>query len=581
MKKLLLAASIVAFGLNANAQTSIFFSEYVEGSGQNKALEIFNGSGSSIDLGNYAVLYGYNGNGWTDTLTFPMGTTVADQDVYVIANSQATTDILNVADTTFSYNQSTVASFNGDDGRGLAIRTAPNTYTILDIIGNPNEDPGSAWDLANGNNATSNNTITRLSSITTGSLDTASWTAGTNAEWNIHPSNTFTFLGQHTMGVTTQPNINFQANNTVNKGYLASQLPSQETFAIDTANVPAGALMAAYIINPDLSKDTILPLSSTELELSVTMFGTYKMHAALVNPLNASIIKVDTLEFNANQLTIDTVADIAALRSGTIGDYYTLSGEALITYMNASRNQKYIQDATGAIVIDDPAGTITTSFDRYDGIKNLTGKLKEYGNFLQIEPTENITASSTGNTFTPEVITIADYRADEEAYEAECVTFEGAKFETTSTTFAEKKNYDLIQNGDTANFRLSFKNLDYKGWDIPTVKVNITLIPTQTFNFLNVTSRDSNDIELLNTSLEELGEEANLYPMPVRDELNVEFTSEKERRIVIYNALGAMVLNTKTYEMKTVIDVSALTPGMYTLVVSDKVTAKQQSIIIQ
>jgi hypothetical protein len=45
----------VAVGLAAPAggatPTDLFFSEYVEGSGFNKAVEIFNGTGAAIDLG--------------------------------------------------------------------------------------------------------------------------------------------------------------------------------------------------------------------------------------------------------------------------------------------------------------------------------------------------------------------------------------------------------------------------------------------------------------------------------------------------------------------------------------------------
>ena len=63
--KLSLLLSFVFFTATALAQpTELFISEYIEGSSNNKAIEIYNGTGSSIDLaaGNYQLLFFFNGN---------------------------------------------------------------------------------------------------------------------------------------------------------------------------------------------------------------------------------------------------------------------------------------------------------------------------------------------------------------------------------------------------------------------------------------------------------------------------------------------------------------------------------------
>ncbi len=61
MKRLLLLI-LVAFAANfASAQTDLFFSEYVEGSGNNKALEIYNPTTQTIDLSNYYIVRYSNG----------------------------------------------------------------------------------------------------------------------------------------------------------------------------------------------------------------------------------------------------------------------------------------------------------------------------------------------------------------------------------------------------------------------------------------------------------------------------------------------------------------------------------------
>ena len=59
--RLFLIMSLLPVFLLAQA-SDLFFSEYVEGSSYNKALEIYNGTGSTIDLSFYRVEQDKNGN---------------------------------------------------------------------------------------------------------------------------------------------------------------------------------------------------------------------------------------------------------------------------------------------------------------------------------------------------------------------------------------------------------------------------------------------------------------------------------------------------------------------------------------
>ena len=70
------------------APSDLFFSEYIEGSSNNKALEIFNGTGASIDLAaqGYNVQMYFNGNPLS-ALTVNLTGTVAAGDVFVLAQS--------------------------------------------------------------------------------------------------------------------------------------------------------------------------------------------------------------------------------------------------------------------------------------------------------------------------------------------------------------------------------------------------------------------------------------------------------------------------------------------------------------
>ena len=112
----------IGFGLNffdglgshtvtCSGATDLFFSEYVEGSSNNKALEIYNGTGAPVDLGQdgYAVDIYFNGQ-TTAGSRIGLSGVVAPGDVFVLADVDADPAILAVADQTSNQN-----FFNGDD----------------------------------------------------------------------------------------------------------------------------------------------------------------------------------------------------------------------------------------------------------------------------------------------------------------------------------------------------------------------------------------------------------------------------------------------------------------------------------
>ncbi len=173
----------------ANAQT-LFFSEYIEGSSNNKALEIFNGTGTSVDLADYQVQMFFNGN-TSPGLTVGLSGSLASGEVFVLAQSSADPAILAVADQT-----SGAGFFNGDDAVVLV-----QSGTIIDVIGRIGEDPGSEW--GSGDTSTANNTLRRQSAITSGDADGSDF-FDPAAEWDGFPSNTFDGLGSHS-GSTPPP----------------------------------------------------------------------------------------------------------------------------------------------------------------------------------------------------------------------------------------------------------------------------------------------------------------------------------------------------------------------------------------
>jgi hypothetical protein len=184
MKGIFISLSLLVT-LTANAQcTDLFFSEYLEGASNNKALEIYNPTASVINLSDY-VLYRYN-NGSpipTDSL-FPAGLLAAG-DVFVAGNPSAVAAILSESDTLH-----TITFYNGDDALSLK---KISTGTVLDVIGQIGTDPGTNWPVGAG--ATSEFTLVRMATISGGNID---W-AITSTQWDVYPQNTVSFLGSHSM----------------------------------------------------------------------------------------------------------------------------------------------------------------------------------------------------------------------------------------------------------------------------------------------------------------------------------------------------------------------------------------------
>lgn len=146
-----------------NPSSNLFFSEYIEGSSYNKALEIYNGTGSSINLANYTI------QSSNTPSIIQLSGTLAAGDVFVIANPSAASAILTQADMTSSNME-----FNGDDSV-----TLKHNGTIIDVIGNA------------GVNFGKDKTLVRKNTVTAG---TSTYNA---TEWNSFVRDTFTYLGSH------------------------------------------------------------------------------------------------------------------------------------------------------------------------------------------------------------------------------------------------------------------------------------------------------------------------------------------------------------------------------------------------
>jgi len=175
----------------------LFFSEWIEGSSYNKALELYNPTADTIWLDNYAFPNVSNApttpgeyEYWNN---FDAGAYVLPGEVFVVAHSSADPAMLQAADmTSFAYFS------NGDDGFAL-VEGTETSYTIIDWIGDWDGDPGTGWDVAGVENATKDHTLIRKADVQWGNTSWSS-SAGTdseNSEWMVYDQNYFANIGGH------------------------------------------------------------------------------------------------------------------------------------------------------------------------------------------------------------------------------------------------------------------------------------------------------------------------------------------------------------------------------------------------
>ncbi len=234
---------------NAATPTELFFSEYIKGSSNNKALEIYNGTGAAVDLaaGGYNVQMYFNGS-TSAGLTINLTGTVADGDVYVVAQSAANATILALADQTNG-----AGWFNGDDA--VVLRKGA---TVIDAIGQIGVDPGTEW--GTGLVSTADNTLRRKDTVCAGDTD------GSNAfdpapEWDGFAIDTFGGLGAHSASCS---------------GLVEDSAPTvANSYPVDGAtDVPVGADLSVTFSEPVNVTDPWFSLvCSTSGTVAVTASG--------------------------------------------------------------------------------------------------------------------------------------------------------------------------------------------------------------------------------------------------------------------------------------------------------------------
>ena len=290
--------------------TDLFISEYVEGSGNNKALEIYNPTSSPIDLSNYWIKRYSNGStsnaaGGEQRLRgtiepFSTFIIVNGQTVPVGTSSPACDPALQaIADTIngngmFDGVYPATTYMNGDDAVTLEKGPVASSAVIIDIFGKIGEDPGTAWtnqspftDAGGGAWITNDHTLIRKASVK-GGVTTNPALFDALAQYDTLPENTWTSLGSHTCEC-------FVGINEINNAHAIRVYPNPAnanngTFAISSDKV-IKSLTLVDITGSLVYEKAVVAANTQKLTLDIANLSKGIYFIKVVHPENFTSIE--------------------------------------------------------------------------------------------------------------------------------------------------------------------------------------------------------------------------------------------------------------------------------------------------
>lgn len=564
-------------GFSSNAQVVI--SQIYGGGGNtgaqyaNDFIELFNRGSVAQDLTGWSVQYGSStGTGNWSVTNLPSFTLQPGQYYLIQGASQAAVGAaLPTPDATGTLNLS------GTNGKVLLanVTTAqtganPTGAQIIDKVG---------FGSANGYETTAMAVLSNTTSgqrLNSGCIDTNN--NSTDFVTGVpSPRNTATTIAV----CSTAPSI------------LISSPTNATILSPETTNVNVGLSVSNFVVANGTGDGhihytinggtTVMKYDTTPIVVPTTP-GNYTVYVELVDNAHTPIVPAKNATVTFTVASYTNAANLAAVRAAGLNAWVNFTGEALVSFtrpLSGGRNQKYIQDATAGILVDDSAGLITTPFVVGDGISGIKGQLLNFNGVMEFTPNQNATKSSTGNTITPEVVTLATLAGNIDAYESKLVRINGVTFAAGDgiATFAATTDY-VVNDPTPSIFRTMFPNteVDYIGALIPQGSKNIVVLVSENLGVLKVVARSLADTNLSTKQNEISG--LSIYPNPVsKGTLHITSSSDSAKSVAIFDVLGKQVLNAKT--SNNAVNVSNLKSGVYIVKITEEGKTDTRKLIIE
>ena len=362
--------------------------------------------------------------------------------------------------------------------------------------------------------------------------------------------------------------------------------------SISNFSIPTGKIK--YTINGGTAvyKTTHDNITDKSIAIATSAGQSYIVVTELVDSSNNPLVPAKTATVNFTVASYTTVADLATLRTQVLNGYYSLSSTPVTTHVRpvvgtgmATRNQKYIQDATGAILIDDATGVLNgLAIAESEAISGLKGQLTSFSSVLQLVPLTSVgVANNPATPVVPAALTFTDITANPAGYrESELVNLGNVTFSNLiGTPFAVNTNYTIGQGADTTVFRTLFNQVgevDYIGTTVPTT-ADVIAIVTRNGATKQVVVRKLADMTNLSRNNFNAISGLNIYPNPAKNFLNITSSSLEAKTVAIYNVLGAQVLTANVTNAP--INIASLSKGVYVVKVTEEGKTATRKLVIE
>ncbi|WP_232713530.1 lamin tail domain-containing protein [Bacillus xiapuensis] len=394
-----LAASLLVpgFPLPTKAATKaadLIISEYVEGGSYNKAIELYNGTGASVDLSTYTLELHSNG-AVASTGKVNLTGTLASNDTYVIYHKDAAQPIKDQGD----LEGTAAVNFNGDDP--VVLR---NNGAVVDSIG---QADGLKHRFG------TDVTLVRKSSVQSGDMNIVD-AFDAAAEWDSYSKDTFSNLGSHEMdgSAASEPTESVE----VASAFITGTPKVGETL---TAKANDGATNVKYQWQAADAADgaytNIEGATDNTLKLTASQEG--KFIKVVIRGDNESQAASEATEQVAAADPVQAMA-IAEARTKSAGETVTIKG--IVTAK--LKNTIAVEDETGGIAVR-PASLDVTVGDQV----TLLGTIADFRGLLQVDPATIVEKTAGAGTPASKEVTGADVKEDNES---ELVTVKNVKIKS-------------------------------------------------------------------------------------------------------------------------------------------------------
>ncbi|MEA3444129.1 MAG: T9SS type A sorting domain-containing protein [Bacteroidota bacterium] len=545
------------------AEPELFISEYIEGSSNNKAMEIYNPKSTAVNLDDYIIGQAVDGGGWQYYHSFPSGAVLNSNEVWVIITDQVDANLFAASNADEVLGYPSVVHFNGNDARSLS-KLDGNDTIIVDIFGEPNNDPGTGWEVAGVANGTSEHTLQRKATVTTGNLDWAAsfGTSASNSEWIVSAQDDFSDLGFFNFGGNIPPVI----SGTILTPALVT--PTDTVVVSASISDPDGTISQVTLtwgldgINflNTLALSSVLGVySSYPNSIPAHALGTevfYKFEA--IDDDNDTTVLVQSYIVE-NAPTNISIYDIQGQTAISPYEGQTVMTTGIVTgLLPGSYPAYYIQDGTGAwnglYVFDSNTPTIGDEI-------TITGEIIEYYDLTEMKNLTSYTVNSSGNAL-PEPVLLTTGALSDEAYETVFIRVENA---TCTNDDAGYGNWEI---DDGSGPILVHNNDSYTYAQALGENYNVQGVLNFYYNW-RIELRINGDVTIY-SDIDPVNNTAfRMYPNPVTSTLNIT-GNQNISKISIFNILGEQMLQNQPEKNIVNIDVDGLTSGVYFLKVENE-----------